>query len=150
MFWLLGGWSCSFDFTEAIKCYINNNNNEACFYLCCYSSHVKDISPGFRERCISGFDHSDCVSLNIMIQINGEKILCKFQTILGLLCCLQPDAVWCYLDKPGQTIILGLNTKYLQGAFSLSDSALLAEFIHFIAYITVVSNRLIYNTWSFT
>ena len=153
MCWLLGAWSHSFDFIEAMK-YCNNNNNdnnnEAFFYLCIYSDRERDTYPGFKESFVSGFEHSDCVSLNIWVQINGEKIVCKLQTFLGLLCCLQPDAVWCCLGKPGQTIITGLNTKYLQGAFFLSDSTLLAEFIHFIAYITVVSNRLIYNTWSFT
>lgn len=43
--------------------------------LCFYSSHAKNIYPGFIEGSISRFKHSDCVSLNIRIQINGEKIV---------------------------------------------------------------------------
>lgn len=148
MFWLLGAWSCSFDFTEAIKCRINNNNNEACFYLCIYSDCTRNTYHDFKESCISGFGL--CLFKYLGTNKWWENRLCELQTILGLHCCLQPDAIWCCLDKPGQTIIMGLNTKYLRGAFSLSDSAPFAECNHFIAYITVVSNRLIYNTWSFT
>lgn len=49
MLWLLGAWSCSFDFTEAIKCRINNNNNEACFHLCIYSDRARNTYTGFKK-----------------------------------------------------------------------------------------------------
>lgn len=45
------------------------------FYLCIYSGRARNTYPGFRDSCMSGFEHSDCVSLNIRIQINVEKIV---------------------------------------------------------------------------
>jgi len=46
-----------------------------CFYLLIYSDHGKNAYAVFRESFVSGVGHSGCVSLNVWIQINGEKIV---------------------------------------------------------------------------